>query len=364
MHKDFGEWYRLVNLEPVDETMRKRWAAIEDWQQSSARNIDHVLELVRMFRDRPVYDSDARESFLSLLLKHDAAFPKRNELELRVLAGAALVQCIILGKDEENDTPGVIAAMALATSMLRGISKPSRLRDIENIAATLQCEIADDRRRRQRTEDALIDPSVGKAIEQLTSTATPDHNQLKNQLLPVFQEFLKALERAEVALDAADHDSRCADEECNMLWWLEGGCSRDLRTPWTELSNSAVSIVAGKELADLTSQLPGPDQAEALLHKVLSATRCPEATLEDAVNSVPREWLPEAADREISAAASDLVPVCLALSQRAASGDSGWQTFFKETTDLSLSQKIAPVVLAQQMYAERLLLRAISEGED
>lgn len=148
-----------------------------------------------------------------------------------------------------------------------------------------------------------------------------------------------------------------------MLWWLEGSCSRDLRVARTALQVAAVPIVAGKELADLTSQLPGPDQAEALLHKVAAATKCTETTLEDAVNAVPTEWLAEAGDSAISAAASGLVPVCLALAQREESGDSGWQTFFEKTIGLSPSRSFAPDVLAQQMYAERLLLRAILESE-
>jgi len=50
---------------------------------------------------------------------------------------------------EDDDTPGVIAAMALATGKLRGISRPNRLRDIEAVAAVLQREAANARRQRQ-----------------------------------------------------------------------------------------------------------------------------------------------------------------------------------------------------------------------
>jgi len=36
MHKDFADWYRLVDLEPKGETLEKRWQAIEQFCESEA----------------------------------------------------------------------------------------------------------------------------------------------------------------------------------------------------------------------------------------------------------------------------------------------------------------------------------------
>ena len=56
-------------------------------------------------------------------------------------------------------------------------------------------------------------------------------------------------------------------EETNMLWWLFSEHSRDGLKKWSELSVPAVSIMAGKELCDLTRVLPGPAAAMALFSK-------------------------------------------------------------------------------------------------
>ena len=50
MHKDFADWYRLVDLEPKGETLEKRWQAIEQFCESV--NAAQALELIRLFYGR------------------------------------------------------------------------------------------------------------------------------------------------------------------------------------------------------------------------------------------------------------------------------------------------------------------------
>lgn len=38
MHKNFGEWYRLVSLEPDGKNLEKRWAGVKTWATSISRN--------------------------------------------------------------------------------------------------------------------------------------------------------------------------------------------------------------------------------------------------------------------------------------------------------------------------------------
>lgn len=84
MHKNFGEWYRLVALEPDGTKLAKRWAGVKAWATALRRSDESVLETVRLFGGIPAKTS--REPFLEVFRKQDPAFPQRNDLEL----GAAL----------------------------------------------------------------------------------------------------------------------------------------------------------------------------------------------------------------------------------------------------------------------------------
>ena len=86
MHKNFGEWYRLVALEPDGAKLPKRWAGVKEWATELRNSDDSVLETVRIFLGLP--SKVSRDPFLAAFRNQDAAFPQRNDLELQVLAGA------------------------------------------------------------------------------------------------------------------------------------------------------------------------------------------------------------------------------------------------------------------------------------
>ncbi len=49
MHKNFGEWYRLVALEPDGAKLAKRWAGVKAWATALRSSDENVLETVRIF---------------------------------------------------------------------------------------------------------------------------------------------------------------------------------------------------------------------------------------------------------------------------------------------------------------------------
>ncbi len=53
MHKNFGEWYRLVALEPDGAKLAKRWAGVKAWATALRSSDENVLETVRIFRGIP-----------------------------------------------------------------------------------------------------------------------------------------------------------------------------------------------------------------------------------------------------------------------------------------------------------------------
>lgn len=361
MHKNFGEWYRLVSLEPNGETIKKRWAAIEEWASTLRGDAGSILETVRIFQGLPPKDS--REEFLTVLRKHDPAFPQRNELERRVLAGASLVECVHRGDDEGDDgvRAAIVAGTAVGASSLR--VPDSRLSEVTGEVLGGLHSVARTRRKRAAFDTNALGAKADAAAEAMKQVAAAsDWNQLKTHVAPVLQSLIDAVRRAESALTTAAHNLRCADEEIDILWWLEGGCSRDLNKPWSALPKEAVPLIAAKELADLTNAALGPQDAEALLHRVVTNANCKETSIQVYVNAVP-DWA-KAIVAKAAEGALDLAPLSLALSHRGKSGTSSWQQFFDATSGVASSTSLAPERVARQAYIETLLLRTLAEAED
>jgi hypothetical protein len=365
MHKNFGEWYRLVSIEPNADLLERRWAGVEEWVSTLRGDDESILETVRIFHS--LQGKTSREGFLEAFRKHDAAFPQRNELEQRVLAGAALVECVHHGGDEENEGDGmhaaIIAGTALEASSLR-VSDPP-LGEVKGEVLAGLHEIARSQRKRSAFSAVVIgikeEELITKAMEQVA--AAPDVAQLKSHVGTVFQSLLNMLRCSERALENAGHDLRCADEETNILWWLEGGSSRDLNQPWSTLQKDAVPLIAASELADLTDIALGPQNAAALLERIVTKAKGKGPDIQTYVNAVPDDWT-KARAAKMPEVALDLTPLSLALSQRGKSDTSSWKEFFEATSGMKASTSLAPERVARQVYIEAVFLRTLAHAED
>lgn len=363
MHNNFSEWYRLVSLEPDGTKLAKRWAGVKTWTTELRKNDDHVLETVRIYQGLPPRAS--REPFLAVFRRHDPSFPQRNDHELRVLAGAALVNCVqSVGEDGEGLHAAILAGAALEASSLR-LTDP-RLEEISREVATgLQALAVAQRERRPFDASAITSKAdaAEDALVQVSQTPGNNADALKNALVPVLQALIDAVRAADEELGNAAHNLRSGDEETDILWWVEGGCSRDTNRPWARLGDGA-AIIAGSELADLTDVTLGPRNAAALLDRVLAAAgaESKEATLASYVNALPDDWYRSYGARS-DERALDLTPITLAVSQRSDSDVSSWQAFFDSSTGMKSSMALTPTRVARQAYVEAILLRALAQEE-
>lgn len=360
MHKNFAEWYRLVRIEPNGDVLTKRWASVREWSTSISDKDDSLLETVRIFQGLPEVTS--RELFLAAFRKHDPAFQQRNnELEQQVLAGAALVQVINSDEEEDNRHTAILAGVALAASRLRVTGGPLEEMSQEVLSA-LQ-KLARVQRGRTGFDATLLTEEETKAFSKTIETNMPDHNQLRQSLATAFQTILKAVQRSESALANAAHDLRCADEETNILWWLEGGCSRDLHKPWSVLKDE-VPLTAGWELADLTDAALGPREVTAFLERIVTSSKArnKDQPLNVYVNAVSDDWA-KMRTTDLPERALDLAPLSLALSQRAKSGMGNWHQYFEKTGGIASTKPLPPEVVAKQAYMEAVLLRTLAARE-
>lgn len=364
MHKNFGEWYGLVSIPRTDESLKKRWAGVESWVTTVRNDIAPLLETVRIFRGLP--EKTSREAFLEAFRKHDAAFAQRhNGHEQQVLAGATLVHCVLTHDktDVKSTRVAVLAGAAIETSGMRAADN-----SLEELVGEVRAglyEIAQQQRRRTRFDTILLSSDEKATLTKTIETNVPDHTQLRASFATAFQTLLKAINRSESALNAAAHDLRCADEETNILWWLAGGSSRDLNEAWSALKD-AVPLVAAWELADLTDVALGPQDAGALLARVIPEAKggkSREQALHVYVNAVPDEWA-KARVAKLDLRALDLAPLALALSKRVEGEATTWQPFFESISGLKTATTLAPDRVARLAYVEAMLFRTLANVEN
>jgi hypothetical protein len=96
MNKNFGDWYRTVNIEPNSIQLGNRWNGIESYLKvlgTDSSAAVEIFELIRLFYNLPV-SQEFREKFVDIFTNIDSAFNRKNQLELSVLAGATLIEMV------------------------------------------------------------------------------------------------------------------------------------------------------------------------------------------------------------------------------------------------------------------------------
>jgi hypothetical protein len=337
MHKDFGEWYRLAGMGQDGPILANRWGVIKAYSP----NVDDIISLTQLFYSV----GKPKESFISAFVKlfHDAdpAFRTReNSHELSVLAGAQLVDTI-----ERSDVAlADLAALSLVSAAASNMRPAPSVKDIPEIAAR---HLESRSRDRISAVDGDQDAEARKGLlDALTALGEPQ------------DELAKELRRLQRQVDIVT-------EESNMLWWLFSEFSRDEKQRWTNLGVPATALMAGKELADLTVVLPGPIAALAFLDRVIKfAKPKPPATvsIEEAINGVSVEWRQRYSDNNSPSELGALLPIGYGIKVSLTVGERhAWFPAYELGTGISAAAKVAPNLLAYQVFIEALLCRAWKE---
>jgi len=315
MHNNFSEWYLSAGITLESDTLLKRWEGVEAFSAGSSE----IVPLVELFFGFPDATEDFMLNFRQAFQKADAAFRMRdNNRELSVLAGAKLTSIM----EGSSDNLGDFAALALVSCAAQNLRAAPCVTEIPEIAA-------------QR----LARRSINR---NLVNTATlSDDKEESTELMQVKK------------------DLAVVKEECNVLWWVFGETSRDLDKRWSKISVGQAALIAGKELADLTGVLPGPAAAAALLDKIIKTAQVKPPTyvaIKDAIAEIPADWRREFAREHSLAGLKNLCPVShgIKLSVDLSENDA-WAQALPASAKIHRGGRIAPHLLAYQIFVERLL---------
>jgi hypothetical protein len=316
MHKLYG-WLTTAGIEPNIATLPKHLEVIDEYSPEA----DEVIAFARLFYGFGDRNDALLDKFGTAMQDADPSFlMEKHTQELSIFAGAALISLI---ERDQNDRLTDLAALCMVCGGAQGARTGVSVPEMPMIAARY-VENRTSKRASTSAEALEDDLKFGKLERELTIVS----------------------------------------EEVNMLWWLVSETSRDRKQSWKRVGLSATSIIAGKELADLTRVVPGPVAAAAFLDRIVRLSNSDKSAkpvkVKEAVETTPREWRDQYPSTPAELA--DLAPISnsIKLSLTVSEGDD-WSPVFEKGTTLEADTKLPPTALAYQTFLERLLARSAGE---
>lgn len=357
MDPEFGQWYR-AELEPSAEMLAFRWNGIESF--ATDISVSDILDLARLFYKAKPRSEDAVPRFRHAFSAEDSTFRTQgNDFEIAILAGATI--CHILSKE---NTLSDVAAYSMICPQLAGKRTTFAVLDILNRSfayihsAAVSCRQTQIAPYEFVATSSLRDTLKSLGEEWTTETLANKGAQVQKCLQTLVKENGQLAER----LSGMAQDVVRFREDSNILWWVTGGHSRDLRKPFAGMDAGQVCIIAGKELADLTELMPEPFSAKAVLYTLLEKVGVDltkQIVISTSVGCLDDEWRELWVSSIHNSIALDLCPIMFASLRASESDGSDWHSAFKTVTTVGAKSRIDPLDLAEQVYHECLLLKAI-----
>ncbi len=356
MITEFADWYSAVDVASQSGTIEKRQQAIEKLCKSASPEFhrDMIMTAFELGSD----SEDLPEAFVQAFRETDASFRTvNNGFEHSLLAGAILANLLETGDLHARQ---LLALMVTCVS-LQGVRNSRATETISLFERADNLLMEQSAAVRQKPSGSM--PSVaamnakkivGDVEEHLKQNQIP---QAIQQITPFLETAAKNINTLSKVLSQAKACQKIYEEELNILWWLIGGHSRGRNCRFCDLNVNEIPLVAGKELADLTQDLPGPYAVRAFIEQAVVAVDgriSQTVTIEAAVNATDSDWRKQIADEAGLNGFEHCCPIHISLIE--ASKSSSWKEAFFNGTSIKSSLKIGPIDLGLQMYRENLLL--------
>jgi GTPase-associated system-like protein len=351
----FAKWYSLVVPSFSAEQLHARLKSISQLTHGLATA--DVLKLVRQFYRLPV-DSGYVQTLRKAIDDHDKKYVQSDDAaELAVIAGG-----VVYSAASESSHLADAVSLAVFCTEAVGMRKVERIDEVVKQCYQYLQEEGIRVREKKETAPKLSTDFFAEAV-----------GNLKNQYpqgLPVYAPLLEtALLQLNTALGAystslAQYVERMEQhrtEESNILYWLLGQRTRDGRR-YADVEIKKAAIVVATDLAGMTGFLPGPVGAPAFMKQLLEQSPGDVEGMVTISKCVDTLTPPERKMMASNHGAKDaaLMPILFAISKAEESGGTGWTSAFSTQTGLDPTSEVKPIKIAEQVYSELLLLRAIS----
>ena len=369
MHEAFADWYAKADRQPSTERLQHRSDGVEAFTE--AANLGHLLDLLR-FLSRSGQENASLELLRDTLKNEDSTFLLRdNDVELRVMATVSIIVAIERDSDVSVGTALAVQAVSLLGSRELGPLSKELIETALRYLATQS--------RRLRTEPKVVElpewtvpahrpsrfalPAAEedsdwwqRSAKALTKQIDLLHAAVKELAVPV-----AAIAKTQESLVKASYFNTVLSEECSMLWWIFGQHSRDLETPFTSLPPESLSLFFGKDLADLTRVIPGPQSIPALMHKAFTQADVDageEIDLGTVVDRAPWDWRSNWLGEATVGALQGIGQCIPAVAASVEIGEGGdWRTLVNQRAGVEPETRLTRLDWARLCHCESLLWR-------
>lgn len=247
-----------------------------------------------------------------------------------------------------------VAMHAVVTATAMGTRSPTIAPWLLTNARTVVAqEAVDDRKARISGVPAASFQKIADEIGQLSEDIEVQKavlTKMRGEMSNVVKALTKHVQTLAHQTHTAVSRSR---EESAMLWWVFAEWSDLLQMPFKDIGTASASLLAGYELAELTTSPLGPVSVPGLIQRILATTKKERGaiSLSTAVTG----------GAKLDALPSPMTPVPETIAiihsalHRARTVGDGWQAAFQTDTGFDPQAAASPQDLALQFYRERLL---------
>lgn len=360
MERMLASVYSLVDMESSHEKIQKRCEGMKNYLET---NLD-IDELIALYFQ---INTDCRNSKLYERLKDaDLMFDHEHKREIALIAGVLLLELL-----NDRDLVEEVILSFLCQSLFR---EQTLIKDMNAKIQEKFLEITSNLRENQmikKHESAKIselqvfeDVEVEEEEEKEEILWGEETIEIINKSFTTVAAKINALHRNQLIIrESLD----LYKEESNLLSWLFGGWSNDLNEKLSQKINAnEISIVLGKELADLVSTASGPYPAKQFLVKMLSycGKSDDKISLLDLVEYQSDDWKEQVLSTYPLYENELKTPILSAISHSQKVDEKGaWKYTYKTSTGIEPENtEFDALIWAYQFYLELLLVK-LSEGE-
>ena len=355
MHDEFASWYRAVSLDDDQARRQARWEGVSSIVRHADKNtVEALLRLAHQSRHVPA--ANVAKIIRSAFKVADTAFEMSdNDREIQILAGASLSVLM-----ETDDDVGALAALTATTARFGGARHPDLPMDLAVLGETAIVRLGDANLKRPSFNPGLNvpgkfdfeGPATAIANEQTFDSVADAFKKLADTAFDVIEQLAQT--RANV-VQIVERFLRVQDEELQILWWLTGRRSSDLRCSFDAIPADARPLVLASELAEHTEFLPGPPSVKGILSRA-GLNESQNIRIADAVNAPDSAWLQRLVGDEDPSFVSTPLHAAVKRQLETGSGEA-WVVGWAASTGVDADYALSSLDLGNLFYRERLLLK-------
>jgi hypothetical protein len=359
LEERFGVWLKMVLPNSGIAERDSRLGVINEFVATV--NNEDILDLVFAFFTKAT-EQPTVERLRSAMRVVDTSFGPKDDAELAVIAAGALFTIV-----EQRCQLATTAALAILCADFGALTETDHI--IEVVTKARQFVAAEGVRIREESVELT---NLREALQSaLESKEEGDNAQIPDaekraakseaslrRVVNVLADYGDKVEQSLASIEAR------RSEQSDILYWLLSGRRQIEGVPLNGIKKEQAVLFIAVELANLTRQIPGPASVSAILSTLLDRCRnssANEMTLEGCVQSIAAaDGAQYLAKREVVHPVVSPISYALAKAEETGWGD-GWQSAFKAQTLTSASTKYPALKIAEQLYREILLSRALRE---